>query len=133
MVIVSALSIPFIQSFQTSSDLYTYSNTVTQTLRRAQQQAIAGQSNSGWGVYFDNGGKKLILFKGENYASRDQTYDQITDYLEIFSISAGFGDEVYFAIYSGKPSVSGDVTIISPNEGAKVISINSIGLIQINE
>ena len=54
LAIVATLSLPFIQSFQVSSDLTTYSEQLTQTLRRAQQKAMAGQNNSAWGVYFNN-------------------------------------------------------------------------------
>lgn len=130
---VAVLSLPFVQSFQVSSDLYTYVDTINRTLQRAQQQAIAGQESSSWGVYFDNPNKKFILFKGDNYASRDPDYDQETKYPAVFSISTDFGDEINFSLYSGSPSVVGTTTIISSNNETKYIVIKDSGLIQIND
>ena len=133
LVVVSALSIPFIQTFQVSSDLYTHTNTLVKTLRRAQHQAVTGLNDSSWGVYFANGNKKFVLFKGEDYITRDQSYDQETDYPEIFNITTDFGSEIYFSLYSGQPSTVGLVTITSPNNKSKTISIANSGLIQIDE
>lgn len=130
---VAVLSMPFLQSFQVSSDLYSYVNDLNATLRRAQQQAVNGLNNSSWGVYFDSSGKKIILFKGESYTTRDQPYDQETSYPEIFNISPSFGNEIYFSLYSGQPSVSGLVTMTGPNNGIKTISVSDFGLIQIND
>ena len=130
---VAVLSMPFLQSFKVSSDLYSYVNDVNATIRRAQQQAVAGLNNSSWGVHFDNSGKKIILFKGESYATRDQPYDQETSYPEVFNISSSFGQEIYFSLHSGRPSVNGTVTLTGPNNEAKTINISDFGLIQIND
>ena len=133
LIIVAGLSIPFFQTFQASSDLYTHAHTITKTLRRAQQQAIAGRHESSWGVYFDNGDKKFILFKGQDYATRDQSYDEETEYPSSFSVSTDFGDEIYFSLYSGAPRTAGTVTITGQSSASKSISISDIGLVQINE
>jgi len=130
LAIVSALAIPFIQSFQISSDLYTFSDTIVKTLRRAQSQAIAGQQNSDWGVYFDTGASRFILFKGNNFLTRDSDYDQIENYPAILSVSNNFGDEINFSVYSGIPSASSTITVISSGQGAQIISINSYGKIE---
>ena len=132
LAIVAVFSLPFLQTFQVSSDLNTYVNTIQKTLRRAQHQSIAGQYNSSWGVYFDNGTKVFVLFKGDDYAVRDQEFDQPTDYPEIFNITTDFGDEIYFTQYNGQPSAVGTVTMTNPNNESKIISIDSFGLIQIN-
>jgi len=131
VAIVSALTIPFVQSFQVSADLTTYSANIALTLQRAQQQAMAGQDDSSWGVYFDNSSRQFILFRGDSFAGRDQTYDQVTSYPEIFSLGTDFGSEISFAIFSGEPSASSTVTITSRNDGTKKIFINSLGLIQV--
>lgn len=131
--IVSALSVPFIQSFQTSSNLHTHANTIVRTLRRAQQQAIAGRDDSSWGVYFDSSNNQFLMFLGDDYATRDEDYDQETEYSNIFIIDTDFGNEIYFSIYSGQPSEAGTITISSPNNQSKVISIGSLGMVQINE
>lgn len=130
--IVAALSVPFVQSFQTSTDLYTHANTITKTLRRVQQQSIVGQNDSSWGVYFDNGIKSLIVFKGDNYISRDPDFDQPIEYPAVFNLTTDFGNEFYFSIYSGQPSASGLITLDGLNNESKTISITSFGLIQID-
>ena len=131
--LVAAFSVPFIQTFQTSSDLDTNTNTILKTLQRAQQQAINGQNSSAWGVYFDNGNKKIILFKGSSYSGRDTEYDQEEEYAEIFNVSADFGDEVYFNLFSGTPSVSGTTTIAGVGQDIRYIIIKDFGLVEINE
>jgi prepilin-type N-terminal cleavage/methylation domain-containing protein len=133
LVVVAALSVPFIQSFQVSSDLYTHADTITKTLRLAQQKAITGQEGSSWGVYFGNGAKKFILFRGDDYALRDQGYDQEEVYPDVFTVSTDFGDEIYFSLYSGQPSTNGTITIASANNESKDIVIKTFGLIQIND
>ena len=131
--IIAGLSIPFFQTLQVSSDLYTYADTISKTLRRAQQQAIIGQHDSSWGVYFNNGQKIFVLFKGDNYNTREQEYDQQSEYPQTFNVSTDFADEIFFSLYSGLPSAAGVVTITSPNNESENISISSSGLIQINE
>jgi len=132
LAIVAVFSLPFLQTFQVSSDLNTYVNTVQKTLRRAHLQSIAGQNNDSWGVYFDTPAKKFILFKGSDYSTREQDYDIETEYPEIFSIATDFGNEIYFTQYSGQPSLVGTVILSGPNNKSESISINDIGLIQID-
>jgi len=132
-VIVAALSLPFVQSFQVSSDFHTHINTLKNTLRHAQQKAITGQENSAWGVYFNEAEKKFILFKGASYALRDPGEDLEFVYPGIFSISSDFGNEIYFNLYSGAPSTFGTTTIISANNEVEYVVIKNSGLIKIND
>lgn len=133
LVVVSALAIPFTQTFRVSSDLNTHTNTILQTLQRAQQLAITGQNSSAWGVYFDDNNKKFVMFKGIDYATRDTEYDQESDYADIFIVNTDFGGEIYFALFSGTPSVSGTTTITSVNNDIQYITIKNFGLIELNE
>lgn len=134
LVVVAVFSVPFIQTFQVTSDIYTHSDSIVKTLRKAQQQAIAGQNSSDWGVYFDSLNNKFILFKGDDYATRDAEFDQETEYAQSFNISTNFGDEVYFSLYSGESSTVGTTTVTSFNVSeVKNIVIKSSGVIQIND
>jgi len=134
LAIVSVLSIPFIQIFQTSSDLYTYTDSIAQTLRRANQQSVAGQDGSAWGVYFDTAGSRLVMFKGNDYAGRDDEYDQEIDYPDSFVVSADFGDEISFSLYRGLPSDTGTIIIASVESDVnKYIVISEIGLVKISD
>lgn len=133
ITITAGLSIPFVQSFQVSSDLRTNSDIILKTLRRAQQQAAAGQQADSWGVYFNTGNNKMILYKGLNYTSRDSEFDQESDFAQTFSLATDFSDEINFSLYSGDPSVTGLVTITSDNHDSQNISISNLGLIQLDE
>lgn len=131
MTVIGGMSVPFFQSFQVSTDLATYADTVNRTLRRAQAQAIAGQNTDSWGVYFDTSNNVVTLFIGEDYASRDQSFDQSETFTSGFTITTDFGDEVYFDIFSGNPSTAGAVTLTSDVNDEKIISVNSLGIIGI--
>ncbi|MDX9892841.1 MAG: prepilin-type N-terminal cleavage/methylation domain-containing protein [Patescibacteria group bacterium] len=131
--IVAVFSIPFIQSFQVSSDLYTQADTLTKTLRRARQQAIIGQNQAAWGVYFDNGNKEFILYQGTDFISRDSSFDTVFEYPPTFELSTDFGQEVNFRVFSGDASVSGTVILTSTNNQSSRININDSGLIEIND
>lgn len=133
ITIVAGLSVPFIQSFQTSTDLYTHALAVSRNLRRAQQQAMDGQNASSWGVYFDTAENDITLYQGTSYASRNQDYDFITNFPEGFSLSNDFADDINFAVYSGLPEVTGAATIFSQNNESFTISVNNTGVIQIDE
>lgn len=133
VTIVAGLSVPFIQSFQTSTDLYTHAVTINRNLRRAQQQAIAGQNASAWGVYFDTAGNDITLYQGTDYLSRNQDYDFVTSFPPRFFLSNDFTDDINFAAYSGRPNSIGTATIASQNNESFTISVNNAGVIQIDE
>lgn len=132
-VIVAGLSIPFLQSFGVSTDTRTHALTINRTLRRAQQQAMSGQVDASWGVYFDTTGNEIILYQGDNYVARDTDYDQSTILEGGLTLSNTFGDDINFAVYSGTPSVSGTATITSQNNEVFIISVTSLGIIQVDE
>jgi prepilin-type N-terminal cleavage/methylation domain-containing protein len=133
LVIVGVLSVPFFQSFQVSSDLNTYTQTISQALQKVQQQALAGQNNLAWGVYFDESNKRIVLYQGIDYSSRNQLYDFEMGYPSIFTLVTSFGNDINFASQTGIPSVNGNITITSRNNETRIINISSIGLIQIND
>ena len=130
LVAVSGLAIPFLFSYQTSSDLITYADQAQRILRRAQWQAVTGQNGDGWGVYFNNDQRQFILFKGADFDSRDQDYDQIVDYPAGLNFSSTFGDEIKFEIYSGAPAVNGTITATTTeSDFFKIITVDSLGTI----
>ena len=133
ILVVAGLSIPFLFSYQASSEVVVYSNNIERTLRRAQLQAINGYQAEGWGVYFDNSEKKFTIFKGDDYSGRDKQYDQEITYSESLNIFSTFGNEIYFNLYSGVPSVTGTVTVTS-TEALFIHSVvvNQLGIINVN-
>lgn len=125
------------------ADTYLDTNTeqIAQTLRLGQMRSITRVNDSQWGVYFDEdiGGTndQFVLFNGTTYATRDASYDIVTELPNIISFSAislnGGGDDVVFEKLSGDSFTYGSI-LISDNLGnSNTISVNAKGLIAINE
>jgi len=131
LVIVAALAIPFVYSWQTSSDLYTDADTLTQILRRARHQAVTGQNQKAWGVYFDSANHQFILFAGGSFSSRETEFDQAFDYPESFNLTTDFGEEIYFSAYTGQASASGMVTLAAGDQSEQIL-ISRYGKIEKN-
>ena len=130
MAVVGAMTAPFLQTFQTRSDLVTTADSITHQLRRAQQNAAAGQNGNGWGVFFNPGNKTMTLYYGTSYASRDQSFDQIDSLPTAFTFSTDFSDDIYFNVFSGQASASGTVTITDQNNQTKKIVITGASIIK---
>lgn len=131
MAIIGGMSAPFFPSFQVSSDLYTYTDTVARTLRRAQSQSITGKNENSWGVYFNTVDSTVTLFYGNNYATRDQSYDEVENIPASFDFVTDFSDEIFFDLYSGSPSAAGSVVLTSSNSESETVLINSLGVIDV--
>ena len=131
LVMAMGLSLPFFSSFQTGTDLRTNNDFLAQSLRLAQIRAITGYQGSNWGIYLDDSQKKFIVYAGLNYASRVDGLDLETSYGQAFSLSADFGEEINFSIFSGLPSVNGTTTFAGPNDDFRYNTINDLGLISI--
>jgi len=130
LAIVGFFSIPFVQTFQISSDLNSVADQLTQAMRRVQLQSRAGQNSDDWGVSLDEGSKEYTIFKGTSYASRDSTLDEVIRYPTRFSVTNDFGNEVVFFKYSGTPTASGTIIVID-NQGneQRTIRISEIGAV----
>ena len=129
MVILVALAIPSYRFFQKESDLNNSAEEIINTLRLAQNKTLASEEASKYGVYFDavSTPNQYTLFKGENYASRDSSFDEIhklSSFLEIYEISlAGGGSEVVFDRISGTTSQFGSMSIGLKDNPAKTKTI----------
>jgi len=102
-----------------------FTNTVermVRTLRTAQIYSLSGKNDSSWGVHYESG--KLVLFKGTNYSSRDQSFDAPTD-LPLSVDITGWSD-IYFDKLRGIPSAPLSIAIESQGR-AGTISVNSQG------
>lgn len=129
MVILVALAIPSYRFFQKESDLNNSAEEIINTLRLAQNKTLASEEASKYGVYFDavSTPNQYTLFKGENYASRDSSFDEIhklSSFLEIYEISLAGGEpEVVFDRISGTTSQFGSISIGLKDNPAKTKTI----------
>ncbi|EKD47529.1 MAG: hypothetical protein ACD_66C00019G0003 [uncultured bacterium] len=108
----------------------------------ASRRARDGAYNSSWGVYFNYNevtkeADSLILYAGDNYASRDVNYDLVTKIdpqinfsnisLEDVALFVGDGNEVTFEAYSGDPHQIGSIILKTGNKET-LITIDSTGV-----
>ncbi|EKE15716.1 MAG: hypothetical protein ACD_11C00108G0010 [uncultured bacterium] len=121
--LISGISIPVYQSFQTKNNLDVAVDNAVQALRRAQMLSQAVNGDSNWGVKFQSG--SMVLFKGASYATRDANYDEIFDLPT--TIVASNLTEIVFAKFTGFPTATGTTTLTTINNDSDQIIINEKG------
>lgn len=123
LAIISGISIPVYQSFQNKNNLNIATNTIVQSLRRAQVLSQSADGDTTSGVKVQSG--SIVVFRGLSYATRDITLDEIFD-LPTTIVPSGVG-EVVFSKTFGLPSLTGNIILtFSPSE-IKTITINEKG------
>jgi len=99
IAILASFSFLFGLDFYKSQQLESQTQTILQTLRRAQSKAMSVELDSSFGVYFTD--QNYILFKGNSYAERDPQCDEVFDLPEIINVSGL--SEVVFLKFEGLP------------------------------
>jgi type II secretory pathway pseudopilin PulG len=123
--LVFALSMPFYQTLQNRNELDITANTLAQSYRRAELLSQASDGDSTWGVKMENG--KITMFKGTSFATRDQNLDET--FAVAPSITFTGTDEMVFAKVTGQPAAAGSLTLTSPNNETRTVTINSKGIV----
>lgn len=77
------------------------------TIRLAQTRSISGYQDDVWGVHISSG--QYILFRGADFASRDDSYDEIHEFSN--AVTAGGTSEIVFEIRTGETDDAGSVTL----------------------
>ena len=136
IVMVIALVIISYRPFEKDLDLNGSTEEIINTSRLAQNKTLASEGASQYGLYFDltTTPHQYLLFKGENYASRDIALDQIhklSESVEFYNLNLGGGEEVVFNRIIGDTSQSGDISLrlISNTIKTKTIYIENSGKI----
>ena len=133
MIIIVSAVFSFQQGLLQSTNLRTKTNEIIQTLRLNQAKAISSDQDSQWGVYF--GTDNFIAFKGENYVTRDPSFDEIIELpntLSISNISLNGGvSNITFEKVNGNTDNYGSIQI-NDNNRSKSVSINPRGVIEQN-
>ena len=123
--IIFGIAAPYYQSFQVRNDLDIATNTIVQSLRRAQTLSQAGDGDMNWGVYVQVG--SIIIFKGASYILRDVSYDEISN-LPPSIESSGIAEVVFSKLY-GIPQSTGTFTLTSTANETRNIIINEKGMV----
>ena len=126
-VFVIGISVPIISSWQTTNNLEVALNITTSSLYRSQLLAQTMYKDLNWGIRLNP--SELVIFGGDDYLTRDQTWDEKYILTGAFDYSTGL-DEIVFTKGSGLPVIGGQIIIIEQNsQDFASISINSKGFI----
>lgn len=119
LVIIFTLSITAFSVLTKKSDLDASSDNIISILNLARNKTLASERADKYGVYFDatSSPNRYILFKGQNYVSRDIAFDEI----HIFPINIvisqlnfnGSTNEVIFNRLDGNTANFGSLAITS--------------------
>lgn len=142
LLVIAAIGITAATVFVPLSDLQGRSGLsdgaalLTDSLRRAETQALSGYYGDKWGVHFSAAdgcalpAAKYHVFRGGSFTSATDTIDTIDlpNGVKITALAIGGGCDVKFDRYSGSTTSTGTVTVTGPY-GSKTISINAYGRI----
>ncbi len=111
VMLLGSIALVSFRASRNVRELSTGSQNIMQVLRRAQEQTLAGQNNSSWGVHVEP--NKLVLFEGTDYgASTNKTDYPVSSLLEIANISlAGGGSDIVFKRVTGDTDNNGSFVI----------------------
>jgi prepilin-type N-terminal cleavage/methylation domain-containing protein len=143
MGLMALVSSPFLSTTLTSSALTTNADLVSDTLRQAQSSAMSRKNTGKFGLHFE--ATKFVLFEGATYNASDVNNDVHTLTGEVgFSavaltpggsctVASGSGNcDVHFVNHRGVPTESGTITLLNVDGASKTITINAVGMIDVN-
>jgi len=116
IIILTGIALPAFQFFQKGSALNEEAEQIINTLRLAQNKTLASEETSQWGIYFTTSTSphQYILFKGEDFASRatssDEVY-QLSGQIELYEVNLAGGAEVVFDRVTGVTDQPGSVSL----------------------
>lgn len=114
------VSIDFYKSYAFHSER----NIVVSIIQKVRSQSLANINESKHGVYF--GTNNYVIFQGENYASRNATYDEIIQANSLVSHSGL--TEIVFDQLTGLPAATASI-VLSDGLRSSTISIGNEGRI----
>jgi len=126
IALIGASSIPYLGRFLAAGYLTTTTAKVVRTLRKAQIYSINGKRGSAWGVHCEPA--RLVLFKGDNYATRDPSFDEELVFPQSVEV-AGLAD-IYFQKQWGTPSETITVTVSALND-QRTVTVNPEGMVDV--
>lgn len=122
--VIAGISVPIYNSFQIKNNLDVASNTVIQTLRRAQILSQAVDGDTSWGVKISD--ENVTLFRGTSFFGRDIGFEEE---FGIPAITNSGLQEIVFDKFSGNPQSSGTIILTSVSGEVRQITINEKGTI----
>jgi type II secretory pathway pseudopilin PulG len=125
LLIIFTMTIPAYRAFMVRNDLDTATMSLVENLRRAQILSQVTDGDSSWGIHVATG--SILLYKGVNYVSRDQAYDEDTS-VSASIVFSGLND-VLFSKQTGMPQSTGTTTLTSTTNEVRNVTINQKGMV----
>lgn len=125
LALLTGMGAPVYQAMQNRNSLDISTNSLVQSLRRAQLLSQASEGDSSWGVKVQSG--SIVLFRGSSYAARNAGYDEIFD-IPTNIILSGV-NEIVFDKLSGLPQTTGTMTLTSTAGETRNMTVNEKGMI----
>ena len=126
--VLAVSAVPALRNFQLKSDLENSAEEMINVIRLAQQKTISSEEASSWGVYFSTATSphQYTLFKGEDYASRDVSADEVhkisSDVL-ISAIELDGGSEIVFNRISGTSRQQGAISLVLEKDASQIKAV----------
>lgn len=112
--------------FKKNSELTLATQQIVNSIRKAKIKSEAMKEDDGWGVSVQN--DKVIIFKGNNFSQRNQSFDEIKIISGMSTVSGI--NQVIFSKLTGLPELGSIGTLTLGNGTAtKNIQINEEGLV----
>ena len=119
LAIVLVISVSAFSFLTKKSDLDSLRNNIVSTLQLAKNKTLASEKANQYGVYFDisTDPDQYIIFQGDNYASRNTSFDEINKFSKTTKIDTvnfnGTGSEVVFNRLNGATYNFGSIVLAS--------------------
>ncbi len=124
VVVITGISFSVYKAYPQQNDLEAGKISVAQSMRRAQVLAQASKTDDDWGVKIESA--RAVIFKGNDYATRDTSYDEILEISPRVVISGT--TEYIYSKFTGLPQSTGTVNLSLAGE-SKSVTINAKGTI----
>lgn len=132
--ILLALTAPVYRFFEMEGDLTNGAEEIVNALRLAQDKTMASENASRWGVYFSTSTNQYTLFRGNSYAARTISLDEVRNLpktVEFYGVDLTGGSEVVFERVTGNANSTGNVSVRQKTDSSrtKTIYVESSGQI----
>lgn len=134
LAILLGLGMPAFRNFEKKSDLDRTAEILVNVLRLAQSKTLASEGAEKWGVFFSTSSNQYILFRGEDFSSRNPGYDETKEFsqnVEIKEIDTNTGaNEIVFERLTGAAGVYGYISLkLKGGSAEKLVYVENSGLI----
>jgi type II secretory pathway pseudopilin PulG len=128
-VILISISLYSLSAYRSSKSVEVTANEIAFKLEEAKGNSIAGKNGQSFGIHFST--SSYVYFEGSSYVEgniANKTPNFPLD-LEIVNGLTGSASDIIFAKITGKPNISGTITVrkTSDTSKTKTITIGALG------